>query len=160
MWTGEVTRRCTRCGVIKPTDAFGVRVDDDGRERWLRSHCKTCSNEVGRALRRQRAVEHPKREMLAGARKRARLAGVPFDLREEDFIIPQTCPVLGIRLEMSTGRRGPRDMSPTLDRIVCSRGYVRENVIVVSWRANRLKSDATIDELARIVDWYRALVHQ
>ena len=94
--------------------------------------------------------------MLKLARQRARAAGVAFDLREDDFTIPKLCPVLGIELSHGKGRRGPTDSSPTLDRIVPSRGYVRGNVVVVSWRANRLKSDGTIAELARIVDFYRS----
>lgn len=95
--------------------------------------------------------------MLKLARQRARSALVPFDLREDDFEIPKTCPVLGIELCHGQGRRGPNDRSPTLDRIVPTLGYVRGNVIVVSWRANRLKSDARMRELTCIVDFYRSL---
>lgn len=95
--------------------------------------------------------------MFQAARKRARLAGVPFDLVESDIEIPQCCPVLGIPLVVSSGRKGPRDASPTIDRFVPSLGYVRGNVGVISWRANRLKSDGTTDELMRIVDFYRAI---
>lgn len=95
--------------------------------------------------------------MHRAARLRARLAGVPFEIEIADIQIPAKCPVLDVALVLNRGRRGPRDSSPTLDRIVPSLGYVRGNIIVVSWRANRLKSDATMDELERIVDWYRAL---
>jgi hypothetical protein len=102
------------------------------------------------------AATHPRRIMVKHARQRARAASVPFDIHEGDFEIPSVCPVLGIALCHGRGRRGPTDSSPTLDRIVPALGYVRGNVIVVSWRANRLKSDATIDELARILDFYRA----
>jgi hypothetical protein len=102
------------------------------------------------------AADHPKRVMLLAARKRARAAGVRFALSEDDFEIPDKCPVLEIPLEVGRGRPGPSDSSPTLDRIVPSLGYVAANVVVVSWRANRLKSDADISELARIVSWYRS----
>ena len=93
--------------------------------------------------------------MLVNARARARHAGVPFELSEEDFEIPPVCPVLGMVLKPGRGRRGPTEASPTLDRITPSRGYVRGNIVVVSWRANRLKSDATMLELETIVRWYR-----
>lgn len=52
------------------------------------------------------------------------------------------------------GRMGPRPDSPTLDRLDNTKGYVRGNVIVVSYRANRLKSDATIYELRRLAEFY------
>jgi hypothetical protein len=96
----------------------------------------------------------PERVMLSAARKRARANGVPFDLDEADIVTPAKCPVLGIPLERARGRRGPRDASPTLDRIQPSRGYVRGNVVVISWRANRIKNDASIAELILIHEWY------
>ena len=88
--------------------------------------------------------------MVSAARARAQKAGVPFDLSPDDIVIPAVCPVLGIPL-----RRGAdRASAPSLARLVPARGYVRGNVIVVSMRANRLKSDATMDELETIADFY------
>jgi hypothetical protein len=37
------------------------------------------------------------------------------------------------------------------DRKDNARGYVKDNVRVISWRANRLKSDATLEELRLLV---------
>ena len=34
-------------------------------------------------------------------------------------------------------------------------GYTKENIIVVSWKANDLKGRATIDELDKIVTFYK-----
>ncbi len=42
-------------------------------------------------------------------------------------------------------------LRPTLDRIIPSRGYVRGNIAVISFRANFLKRDATLDELRKII---------
>lgn len=95
--------------------------------------------------------------MLQSAKKRAVLAGVPFDLSPEDIVIPEICPVLGIRLEIQFGKRGFAACSPSLDRLVPSRGYVRGNVAVISGRANLLKRDATVDELERIASWMRSM---
>jgi hypothetical protein len=39
------------------------------------------------------------------------------------------------------------DNLPTLDRVDPVCGYVPGNVWVISWRANRLKQDASLDEL-------------
>jgi hypothetical protein len=96
---------------------------------------------------------YPKRKLLNDAKRRARKAGLPFDLCEEDFLIPSVCPVLGLRLG-----RGLGDCSPSLDRIVPHLGYVRGNVIVVSTRANRLKGDATLDELLRLAEFYQRIM--
>lgn len=40
-----------------------------------------------------------------------------------------------------------------LDRLVPSKGYVKGNVRWISRRANRIKSDATIDELKKILKY-------
>ncbi|MGE3333610.1 MAG: hypothetical protein AB7I36_08200 [Rhodospirillaceae bacterium] len=69
-----------------------------------------------------------------------------------DIVIPKTCPVLGIDIRLSNG--GFNDNSPTLDRVDNALGYVPGNVVVVSWRANRIKCDAAIDELRKIVEFY------
>jgi hypothetical protein len=49
------------------------------------------------------------------------------------------------------------DNAPTLDRINNSCGYVPGNVAVISWRANRIKCDATPEELRRIADYVTSL---
>lgn len=53
--------------------------------------------------------------------------------------------------------RGGKNNSPSLDRIRNELGYVRGNVIVISNRANRLKSDASIEELRDIASFYATL---
>mgnify|MGYP006166398807 FL=1 len=38
------------------------------------------------------------------------------------------------------------------------KGYVKDNIIVVSMRANRIKSDATVDEIRKVADFYEKLL--
>ena len=47
--------------------------------------------------------------------------------------------------------------APSIDRINNSIGYVKENIIIVSRRANILKKDATIDELEQLFNYYKTL---
>lgn len=51
---------------------------------------------------------------------------------------------------------GPAPDSPSLDRVIPELGYVPGNVIVISWRANNLKRDATIEELEAVIAYMRA----
>lgn len=92
--------------------------------------------------------------MLKNARIRARAVGVPFTITVDDIVIPTHCPILGIPLAQAHGRRGGSPNSPSLDKIEPGRGYVAGNIIVISNRANRLKSDATIEELRSIASFY------
>lgn len=92
--------------------------------------------------------KNPVRKILQCARSRAKKYGLEFNLEASDIIVPVTCPVLGIAIACSNA--GFSDSSPTLDRIDNSLGYVKGNVAVISWRANRIKCDATPEELAAI----------
>lgn len=95
--------------------------------------------------------------MFYNAKTRARKAGLPFTITLDDVVIPTHCPILGIPLFRAKGRGGQAENSPTLDRVRPELGYVRGNVIVISNRANRIKSDATIKELRDIASFYATL---
>ena len=91
------------------------------------------------------------KKMLYRVKHRAKRLGIPFDIEECDIDIPETCPVLGIKIEVARGK-GYSDSSPSLDRIIPSKGYVKNNVRVISNRANLLKNNATVEELEMVLD--------
>ena len=89
-----------------------------------------------------------------GAKKR----GITFNLTLSDLndlSFPITCPVLGIPLTFNTGE--PKDDSYSVDRIDSSKGYEAGNVVIVSTRANTLKSNATLQEMQMLVEFYSTL---
>ena len=90
------------------------------------------------------------KKMLAEARRRARQKGLEFLVQRSDLEIPDTCPVFGVRLVYQANWARMAE-SASLDRFDSSLGYVAGNVWIISWRANQIKSDATIDELERLV---------
>lgn len=92
---------------------------------------------------------NPKKQMLISTKYRAKKKGLEFNLTEDDINIPSHCPVLNIPLFFSTGRQC--DNSPSIDRIDSTKGYVPDNIQVVSWRCNDLKKDGTLDEFVNIV---------
>lgn len=79
--------------------------------------------------------------MLYSARQRAVKFNVPFNLTVEDILIPEFCPILGVKLQFNT------DHAPSLDRIIPELGYTKGNVMVVSTKANLMKNNASKDEL-------------
>lgn len=95
--------------------------------------------------------------MVSAARKRAQRDGIPFDLRFTDFVIPVTCPITQRPFAIASG--SPGDDSPTLDKIIPERGYVRGNIAVISHRANRIKSDADLPTIQRLLRWLTDSVH-
>jgi len=78
------------------------------------------------------------------------------DLNEISF--PITCPILGMPLHFNRGK--VEDNSYSVDRMDSTQGYTIDNIIIVSYRANRLKSDATLKELKNITEFYSLLEEQ
>ena len=150
-WAEEYTVNCA-CGA-----SFVVT------RRRARAHRVTmCDPCRGRAWRNSHdhKVVPAQKKMLYSARKRAHLRGIPFNITEADIVIPATCPVLGIPLSRVVDGGpgvGPQPSSPTLDRIIPELGYVPGNVAVISWRANKLKSDATLAELEAVTAWVKSI---
>jgi hypothetical protein len=95
----------------------------------------------------------PRIELLYAAKKRAKEEGLTFDLVIEDIVIPETCPVLGI--ELFKGTRQNRDHSPSVDRFLPVLGYTKNNIRVISWRANDLKKNATVEELTKVLAYMK-----
>lgn len=95
------------------------------------------------------------KKLLADAKRRARIKGIEFTVTSSDIGIPEICPLLGIRLTYSAN--GKRiNGSASIDRIDSRIGYTPKNCWVISWRANQIKNDATIEE---IVTMAMALSH-
>lgn len=137
---------CSKCGETKAIDDFYKCAPyPDGHE----GHCKICSSVRTTEYR----LKYPERQFLYQAKLRAKDKNVPFNLIEDDIVIPEPCPVLGIPLRKNVGK--PKDDSPTLDRLVQELGYVRGNVHIISFRANKLKNDATPDELDAVARYAR-----
>ena len=100
-------------------------------------------------------TKNPKSYLLHNAKSRAKKKNLAFDLTADDFTIPEFCPVFGIKLELTWGE-GTKDNKPSLDRIDSSKGYIKGNVQVLSWRANNLKSDGTLLEFLKLVEFMSA----
>lgn len=96
--------------------------------------------------------------MLKAAKQRARRKGLAFNLTPADILIPKRCPALGIVLSYRrTGRHGGQKSSPSLDRIIPRKGYVRGNVIVVSHLANMIKNVGTPEQIIRVGRFFKRL---
>jgi len=88
----------------------------------------------------------PAYTMFYDARKRAVSLNLPFNIEPSDIVVPEICPVLGIPLST-----GDRENAPSLDRLIPALGYVLGNIRVISFRANRIKSDASAEEIKRVL---------
>ena len=91
--------------------------------------------------------------MYRRAKMRANINGTLFTIEKEDVIIPEVCPILKIPFSFDD-----RELTPSIDRKINELGYVKGNVFVISGRANRLKADATVDELEKILQYMKSTI--
>lgn len=85
----------------------------------------------------------PERNLLNKAKSRAKKKNIEFSLAIEDIYIPEYCPLLHTKLDAW----GPLDACPSLDRVDNTKGYTKDNIWVISFKANRMKNTATNAEL-------------
>lgn len=89
---------------------------------------------------------HPIQYILKRAKNRAILNNLEFNITEEDILIPKVCPYLKIPLTFNL-TLGHQDSNISLDRIDNNKGYIKGNVEIISHLANKMKSNATWQQL-------------
>ena len=102
-------------------------------------------------------VRHPEKYLLAECKRRAKRVGLPFSLTLEDIKVPRMCPVLGLHLTFAGGDSAT---SPSIDRIDSALGYTPINIVIISWRANKLKGDASPHDLWELAKFYAGIRSQ
>lgn len=94
----------------------------------------------------------PEERLHYFAKGRAVKSGLEFNIEISDIIIPEVCPIFNILLDKENARKLDKKVRyspnlPSIDRIDSSKGYIKGNVEIISWRANKIKNDATYEEL-------------
>ena len=107
-----------------------------------------------RALRLERnPLEFRLKRSLSAAKTRSRLTNVDFDLTLEYLyeIYPkdEMCPIL--KVPFVWGTRKDKEFAPSIDRMIPEKGYVKGNIKFICYKANRIKSDSTIDILQKLI---------
>jgi hypothetical protein len=138
---------CSGCATHKPFSGFSKnRVMKDGYANWCKACLKSLWQKPENLLRRkERRLVNYANTLYVETKSRARLSNIEFNLDKEDITIPDVCPVLGIPLIVSL--HGRTNNTPTVDKIIPSKGYVKGNVKVVSWLVNNIKSDCIDPEV-------------
>lgn len=140
----EHVKSCKKCNKSKPLEQFEKTINkDDVTKVYYRHTCKACRH----------AAVPVANKLLKEAKYRAKKRNLAFNLTLNDIQVPAICPVFHTPLIF---RGGPD--APSIDRIDNSKGYTKDNIIIVSLKANLFKSYATIDELKRLVEFYDKLM--
>jgi hypothetical protein len=136
---------CTKCDVKQIVDNFN---SDKHNRCGLKSECKICQKQNTNKRRNTDLIGR----LLENSKGAARAKQREFNLQRDDIIIPSKCPILGIDLYFDNKMGGN---SPSIDRINSDLGYVKNNIIICSWRANHIKGDATVSEMNAVYNnWF------
>lgn len=160
-------QRCTKCHETKSFEFFSK---DKYRNNGYRIACKACAAASftkyrasdAYALRQEKATQqrtHQKQTdpvarwatmAIGNARKRAKQLGVPCTITKEWLVAaaPTHCPLLEVSLDYAATVSCAA--SASVDRKDSTGGYTPENCKIISFKANRIKSNATADEISLV----------
>jgi|AntAceMinimDraft_11_1070367.scaffolds.fasta_scaffold106302_1 hypothetical protein len=145
---------------------YGKPLSDDERADRIvletqlnnKMYDKKCKDNVLAASKKRkvsgaaRTEEQYIKQTLKAVKRRAEIINVPFNLTIEDLAMPEFCPVFDTKLFWTDKLSND---TPSLDRLIPELGYIKGNVCFISMKANRLKNNATLEELQSIIDWMK-----
>jgi hypothetical protein len=124
--------------------------------------CVQCCNEIHYQSDRlsYRDPKNTLKRQLYARQRSSKAKGIPFTITFDEIEKPEFCPVLGLRLnygcsETVNGKQTRDPNKASIDKLIPELGYVPGNVFIISWKANNLKSNATLEELEKILDYMK-----
>lgn len=134
-------KTCTKCNQTLPLESFHKHAQC---KHGYNTVCKACRVPLSKSNYKQRS---PEQKMWERAKGRAKRKNREFSITIEDIVIPEVCPVLNIPM-----------LHPSLDRFDSSKGYSKDNIRVISYRANVLKNNASVEELEAVLRYLKGEV--
>ena len=154
-------KTCKICNVEKPISEFYKRTEDADKRMVL---CKPCANARTRKNYRTTKATKPGHALqIFNKRKNAaKREGIIFDIDfDYMFSLPsENCPILNMPLSWCELADRPKDNTPSIDKIIPEKGYVKNNVAWVSYRANSLKGNGTLDEHLAIINYIKSALNK
>ena len=165
---GNTIKRCTGCLTDLTIKETGSGIGNCYASNYKKKNyrCNTCKITYATSkkskLRKEKTVGSPIHlaDLAKGARARARKYDLPFNLKAKDLreIITTRCPVFGFKFEINKqDTTNNWQNSPTIDKIIPAKGYVKDNIIIVSMLANTIKSCANPDQILKVGNYYKKL---
>ena len=149
-----LTKTCRICMSEKPLSEFYYRSDS----KKYRTECFKCKSDIQKKYYTTRYAETAKRKsfefrkkdqkvnLFVSCKATARKKKLNFNLKIDDIVIPEYCKYLGVKLTNIQGK-GRIETNASIDRIDPSKGYVKGNIQVISFKANTMKQNASKTEL-------------
>ena len=154
--TVKKIKNCSKCGVEYPATSEYFRksaICIDG----ISNVCKKCVASLKKEWRKN-----------TGQYKKGPRQDISFEERYQNdpllrramilrqgIISKQTlCPCCKVLFDYESLLNGTKNnASPSADRFNNSKGYIKDNVVIICWRCNNLKRDTSIEELKTVINW-------
>ena len=146
---------CSVCKVEKSFIEFGNKKDgwldlQGDTHKW---HCRACDCKYNA----ESHMKKPHVRLFHLAKRRALKKGLLFTITMQDvktkFPKDNICPVTKKPFEYDVKTR---DQNATIDRVDNNKGYTCDNIVIVSWTANKIKNNLTnFDIFKSIVNYYK-----
>lgn len=139
--------KCNVCQLLLSAHHFHA---NKARISGLDSRCKLCKQSAYLKKRNKNPISTYYVAKASWCRSR----GIDFLVTQSylESIWADTCPVFGIEISLGGSGKGSHH-SAHLDRFDPTLGYVAGNIAWISGRANRIKYDASLIELKKLVAW-------
>lgn len=121
-----------------------------GNKTGLDYRCRDCRKIESREYREKHYFSAYCRTKKSECKRK----GIEYNLTPEylESIWTGVCPIFNVPIEIASHGRGSHH-SAHLDRLDPNKGYVIGNVSWISGRSNRIKYNATVEELRAVADW-------
>jgi hypothetical protein len=147
--------KCTRCSKSKNYVEF--RYKERGWKDiigfYRQSYCRDCEGQ----WQKDKRDESPHYRLFLTARRRAKEKKLNFNITPEYVlkIWPKDncCPIF--KTQFKSGLENKKVL-PTIDKIIPEKGYIKGNIVIISFVANQIKSNVVDVELfKKLYDFYK-----
>lgn len=121
----------------------------ESKRKWRQSHLKEIREY--QKFKLNTAINYRRSHLFSGVKSRAKKKEIEFDLVFSEIEWPEVCPILNIQIDYM--KRDHTDDSPSFDRVDPTKGYTKDNVRIISLRANQLKNNGTLDQFKSIIHY-------
>lgn len=135
-------KKCTKCLRGLPLGRFPKDAKYAG---GYKSWCKKCISDYQYDRLKERFKVDCRLRLLTSSKNNAKNKGLVHSIQKEDIVLVPTCIYLGVPIDYSG--EGRTQYSASIDRIDSTKGYIKGNVQVISDLANRMKQNATPEQL-------------
>jgi hypothetical protein len=120
--------------------------------RWTkRNNCVNCytKNSIPKNF------EKRKQQLVSKIKAQAKLKGIEFNLTKQDIDWVKSCPIMDIEINYYTEKFREYNTA-SFDRKDPNKGYIKGNVFIISNIANMRKSDLTVKQMERMLEYAKS----